>query len=190
MAGSTRRLAALGLAGLLTQGCVTGHLFEAARRREQPLAVHEAWLLGDRLVVGYTALVTDALGHPLGREERQAAIPLVALRRGDLAPDAFPLEWLASEKAGSGPLLPLSSGGGPAPSPPFLQVEERPDRTPMRLILHEADATIAPPFPANALTRTSTAVWVYPLLPLSLPVDAVVDPVGFLFLPIWVAIGD
>ena len=189
MAGSTRLVAALALAVFSTQGCVTGHLFDAARRREQPLAIHEAGLLGDRLVLGYTALVTDELGHPLGREERRAAIPLAELRRGDLPPDAFAPEWLAPGGDGSGPPLALSSDGAPPP-PPFLEVTLRPDRTPLRLVLHEADGTVDPPLPANALTRASTAPWVYPLVPLSLPVDAVVDSAGLLFLPLWVAVGD
>ena len=190
MAGSTSRVAALGLVALLTQGCVTGHFFDAARRREQPLTIEEAILQQDRLVLDYGALVTDDLGRPLGREERRVAIALADLRRGDLPPDAWPLERLASDETVPGRRLALASGAEPSPPAPFLRVEARPDGRPLRLVLHETAGAADPPLPANALTRSRTEPWVYAVLPLSLPLDAVVDSVGFVFLPVWLVVGD
>src|SRR5262245_46827364 len=80
--GCCRRRRAVALAVLVATlpGCVTGHLFDAARRRERPLAITAARLDGDRLLVRYTAQITDDAGEKLGTTEAAAAIPLAALR--------------------------------------------------------------------------------------------------------------
>ncbi len=81
MGFSTSRLVAPLLLTLGAQGCLTGHLLDAARRREQPVAFRQAFVDVDRLLLAYTALVTDDLGEPLARRERRAALALADLRR-------------------------------------------------------------------------------------------------------------
>lgn len=74
-------------------GCFTGHLLDAARRREHPLAVHAAWVEGDRLVLAWGAELRTDLGAPLGGIARAGAVPLSALA-GDtpVAADALEVE--------------------------------------------------------------------------------------------------
>src|SRR5437867_3981242 len=93
MGSSARRLVVLAL-GLGAQGCITGHLLDAARRIERPVAYRDAVISGDHLVLRYTALVTNDLGEPLTRRERRAAIALADLRRSPPVED-FPVERLA-----------------------------------------------------------------------------------------------
>src|SRR5262249_58836768 len=76
MASSRRRRpAALALLAALLPGCVSGHLLDAARRRERPIAVTAAAVDGDRLVIRYTAEVQNDAGDRLGTADGAAAIP-------------------------------------------------------------------------------------------------------------------
>src|SRR2546427_2511292 len=75
MGSSTRHGIALALLALGAQGCLTGHLLDAARRREQPVAYHDASIDGGRLLLGYSAVVSDDQGRHLERTERRAAPP-------------------------------------------------------------------------------------------------------------------
>src|SRR2546427_3274590 len=71
MGSSTRHGIALALLALGAQGCLTGHLLDAARRREQPVAYHDASIDGGRLLLGYSAVVSDDQGRHLERTERR-----------------------------------------------------------------------------------------------------------------------
>jgi hypothetical protein len=189
MACSTRRAALLAATALLP-GCVTGHLVDAARRRERPVAVETAALDRDRLLLAYTALVTDDLGARLGRRERRAAVALADIRRGDTPVEDFPVERLPDAAPFGGRSLPLRAypdgTGGQAPA---LLIERAADGRLLRLAVSEG-GNVSPPVAAGMLGRESTAPWVWPLLPIGLAVDAVVVPVLLFFAPAVILMGD
>jgi hypothetical protein len=176
-----RRLAVLAL-GLGAQGCFTGHLLDAARRIERPVAVEEAALTADRLLLRYTALVTDDLGEPLARRECRAAIALADLRRSPPV-DRFPIERLANGASLEGQRVAL---GGPVAVGPFLEVHPGGEW----FVLHTVEDGDYPPFYSAALARTRTAAWAYPLLPLTVTFDAAADPVLLFFAPMVIVLGD
>jgi len=193
MAGSTRGQpvwAALALLALGSEGCVTGHLFDAALRWEQPLHYHEARIDGDRLTVEYTALVTNDRGKVLARKERRAALPLDALRRPDLAIETFPVEHLADDAPSTGRRLALAVPDGKGAASAYLEIETAPDGQEKSFVLHDLGGRPYAPFYSTALTQTSTAPWVYPLLPLGAAVDVATFPVLLAFLPVVLLIGD
>src|SRR5262249_32690019 len=74
------RPAAVVLLAVALSGCVTGHLLDAARRRERPVDVTRASLAGDRLVVEYAAEVTDDEGTRIATTPGAAGLPLSVLR--------------------------------------------------------------------------------------------------------------
>ncbi len=193
MAGFTKPAkagAALLLLALGSAGCVTGHLFDAALRREQPLSYHDALIDGDRLVLEYTALVTNDSGKPLGRKERRAALSLTDLRRHDLPLEAFPVEHLADDSPLGGRRLPLATDGRAGGSLAYLAIEAAPDGRETSFVLHDSGGGPYAPFYSSALTRTSTAPWVYPLLPIGAVVDAATVPILLTFFPVILLIGD
>jgi len=193
MDGFTRRLgtgATLVLLLLGVEGCVTGHLFDAALRREQPLAYHDALLDQDRLALAYTALVADDAGKLLGRRERRVAISLAALRRHDLAVEAFPVEHLADDAPLTGRRLALEPEDKGDGASAYLEIERDPDGREVRFVLHDLASGPYAPFYSTALTRTSTEPWVYPLLPLGAAVDLATFPILLVFFPVMMPIGD
>ncbi len=62
----TRRRASAVVLLLALPGCVMGHVVDAGRRRETPVAVTAAGVDDDRLLIRYVATVTDDGGAPLG----------------------------------------------------------------------------------------------------------------------------
>lgn len=193
MGGFTRRTtawAALTLVTLGNEGCVTGHLFDAALRREQPVSYHDALIDGDRLALGYTALVTKDSGKVLARRERRAALSLTALRRQDLPVEAFPVEYLADDSPLAGRRLALEGKDGTSGAPAYLEIETAPDGRETRFVLHDSDGGPYAPFYSSALTRTSTAPWVYPLLPFGAAVDLATFPILLFFFPVMLLIGE
>jgi hypothetical protein len=172
----------------LTQGCVTGHLLDAARRYERPLAYREVFLDGDRLLLEYTVLLTDDDGRPLGRTERHAAIALADLRRAQLPVERFPVARLDRASL-RGQRVALSTTD--IASPPFLELERGADGRDERFVLHDGrDDSPYAAFYSSALTRSRTALWAYPLLPVALAVDVVSNPVLLFFAPAMITIGD
>ncbi len=193
MAGSTRggkAWAALVLLTLGSEGCVTGHLLDAALLREQPLSYHDAFIEGDELRLGYTALVTNDAGKVRGRRERRAALSLAVLRRGDFPVEAFPIEHLADDAPLTGRRLALATQDGVGAAPAYLEIDAAPDGRETRFVLHDSDGGPYAPFYSNALTRTSTAPWVYPLLPIGAAADLAVFPILVTFLPLMLLVGD
>ena len=198
MGSSTRCAAALALLALGAQACITGHLLDAARRVEQPIVYHDAFVDHDRLLLGYTALVTDADGQPLAREERRVAIALVRLRRAEMPLEALRYEARADDvplhgrQVGLfvGATSPNGAAAGLAPPPPFLEIINGPTGRPERLVLHDAEDNRYARFYSAAFTRRRMAPWVYPLLPLSLAIDAATNPVLLLFAPAVIVVGD
>jgi hypothetical protein len=187
---------ALALLALAASGCMTGHALEAARRREQVLAYREAFLDGNRLVLGYRALVSNDEGEPVAERDRWAAIELADLRGPRVPPvEDFPVAWLDGPPTGGRPaVLRISDADSAGPctaaDAPYLDVE-RVDGRHTRVVLRDAQApTPYAPLHSAALTRVSTVPWVYPLVPLTLAVDAVVDPVLLFFAPAVLVVGD
>jgi hypothetical protein len=193
MVGFTRRgraWAALLVLALGSEGCVTGHLFEAALRREQPFSYDNAAIEGDRLTLEYTALVTNDAGKVLARRERRAAISLAALRRPDLPVEAFPVEHLPDDAPLAGRRLAIEARDKEGDLRSYLEVETAPDGRQVHFLLHDPEGGPYAPFYSNALTRTSTAPWVYPLLPLGAAVDLATFPILVAFFPIVLLAGD
>jgi hypothetical protein len=151
---------------------------------------HDAFVDGDRLVLAYTALVTDQFGRPLERTERRAAVALADLGREDLAVEDLPVDHPLARAPLRGLRVPLRAGGdGPDESRAFLQVEASEDPHLTRLLLHDPPVRYTPLY-ASALLTTHTAPWAYPLVPLALALDVAVDPVLLFLAPAVIFVGD
>jgi len=174
---------------LAAQGCVTGHLLDAARRIERPAAYREASLDGDRLLLRYATLVTDDDGRPLGRAARRVAIAVADLRRADVPVERFPVRHLPDAGPLPGRPLALTTGNGPAGGS-VLDVEQDPDGRPFRVVLDDAGSGAPGAFYPAALTTRRTALWAYPLLPLSVAIDVATNPVLMFFAPAVIVFAD
>lgn len=181
------RVAAVGLLAAGLTGCVTGHLFDAARRREHPLEIMAAARDGDHVLVRYRAEVTGDMGAPHGIVERGAGLPLAVLRAPTTPnADAVSPIWVTPTRVAHATPLPLARDVplvGPA-----LGVL-RADGRDAALVWHDGAAAGAP-IPTSALTRLRTAPWVWPLVPAALAADAVVVPVLVLFSPSMLVTGE
>jgi hypothetical protein len=188
MARSTRRwLSALLLIG--SQGCVTGHLLDATRRYERPAVYHEAALDDGRLLFTYSAIVTDQFGERVGEApERRVAIPLADLGR-EVRADAIHVDRLSAAGLHGRPVPVLVDGASCRNrEPPAVAIEETPEGE-TDLVL----CTVSGPLgrvPCTALVQTTTPPWVYVLLPFTVALDAVSDPVLLLFAPAVILTGD
>jgi hypothetical protein len=175
-------------------GCMTGHLLDAARRRERPVVVTGAGLDGDRLLVRYTAEVSDDAGRVLGTTESAAAVPLVALR-APVSPDAdaVAVTPIAPARVAQAQLVRLArgtNGGADVCAGPSLDVTEADGRD-VGLIWRDASGEAAgAPLPTAALTQVRIAPWVWPLVPATLAVDAVGTPLLLFFAPAVMVIGE
>lgn len=190
MRSSSRCAAALAALTLVAPGCVTGHLLDAARRRERPVEIEAASLDGERLVLAYAAQASDDRGHPLFRAERRAAVPLGQLRDGSRPTDAYTIAWLPAEGPLPGRALPVVRPGELPPAPTFVAIAAAGEAGAPVVHLRGADDVAAAGFPAAALTRRTTAPWSYALLPLTVAFDAAtLPPLAVLGLPL-LAFGD
>lgn len=168
--GRSTRIVAAALAAVLvaTSGCVTGHLLDVGRRREYVASVREAWVDGDRLVIGYDARVTDDNGRTLGRTPRWIVVPLA----GVTTPATLRPEPLRSWDRSGRPVA-VWDGTGTPPAPPFLRVTPAEDGD--LLLAYEEPADPATLY-ASALTQVWTTPWVYLLVPFTLAFDLVTTP--------------
>lgn len=167
-----------------TSGCVTGHLLDAARRWETPADVEAASLDGDRLALRYRVTVNDDLGDAIGERRRSIAVSIASLR-SDVTPA---IEELPDDGSLPGRPIPVARGID-ATDTPALAVTPSGEGRPMRLDLRD-DRTAGATLYTNALERSSTAAWAYPLLPFAAAVDAVGVPVLIFFLPAVMVMGD
>jgi hypothetical protein len=172
--GSCTRAVGIVLLAVTIAGCVTGHLFEAGRRWEQPRAFEAASLDGGRLYVRYVAAVTDDAGVPRGERRRRAVVTRERLAGPRIAAEDVRAEQVSDVGPLPGRVVAIEASGAGAPA--FLVVRD--------------DRDSLAPLPANAFTTTSTAPWVYPLIPLALCVDATTVPVLLFFAPGAIVIGD
>ncbi len=178
------------LLALGATGCFTGHLLDLARRVERPAAYEQAAIDGERLLLAYTALVTDDVDQPIERTERRVAVALSDLRRRDVPVAHFPVTPLPAHAAlGGQPVALVKSPAGAPNQWPFLEIEEGSAGRPVRAVLHDGGEEFAPLY-SGALARRRTAVWAYPLVPFTLAFDAVTDPVLLLFAPAVIVLGD
>ena len=196
MASSRRRRpAALALLAAVLPGCVSGHLLDAARRRERPIAVTGAAVDGDRLVVRYTAEVQNDAGDRLGTADGAAAIPLATLRAAQSpAADAVSPSWLSPSRSGIGVPVTIEraghGGAGATCAGPVLEVIAKDGRDTALVWRDPPGAPPYAPVPLAALTRSRTAPWAWPLMPPMLAVDAVLTPVLVVLAPSVMFLGE
>ena len=189
-----RRLGALALLAAVLPGCVTGHLLDAARRRERPLAIDGAALDGDRLVVRYTAEVTNDAGTRLGTTPAVAALPLATLR-APVTPraDAVRPVWRAPGRSAGGRPVAVVRGGIPEAwkgACPAVEVVREDGRDTALVWRDDPASPPWAPVPTAALTRLRTAPWAWTLVPATLAVDAVAVPVLLFFAPAMMVLGE
>ena len=189
------RLAALALLSAVLPGCVSGHLLDAARRRERPIAVTGAAVDGDRLVVRYTAEVQNDAGDRLGTADGAAAIPLATLRATQSpAADAVAPSWLSPSRSGIGVPVTIErdghGGAGATCAGPVLEVIAKDGRDTALVWRDPPGAPPYAPVPLAALTRSRTAPWAWPLMPPMLAVDAVLTPVLVILAPSVMVLGE
>ena len=189
------RLAALALLSAVLPGCVSGHLLDAARRRERPIAVTAAAVDGDRLVIRYTAEVQNDAGDRLGTAAGAAAIPLATLRAAQSpAADAVSPSWLSPSRSGVGVPVTIERDGhgdaGATCAGPVLEVIAKDGRDTALVWRDPPGAPPYAPVPLAALTRSRTAAWAWPLMPPMLAVDAVLTPVLVILAPSVMVLGE
>jgi len=173
MARSTRQILCIWVAALQV-GCITGQAFDAARLDEGPEELVEACRQGDWLRVRYTAVATREFGQVISRHERASAIRLSDLEaRPRLPVDRVEILILEPESVQSGPDC--------RAVPAKLSVLDTPYR---------AGSENTAVIPSGVLHRDRTAAWVYPLVPLTLALDAAVTPLLLVFWAPYVAASD
>ena len=170
MAGCTevRRLLAFALSAALVApmtGCATGGLLAAGKRTERVAWFRDARTDGERLWLSYEAQIRDADGALVATRERT-----VVLRVADLDPELgipvedFPLRWLDPDE------IPVDTWTLP------LLVARRGDVEVGFRIANLDGAPEQAHFHPGALTRRSTAGWVWAIYPFALSWDAVALP--------------
>lgn len=200
MAGSAenRRLAVLAAAVLLAPGCFTGHLLDAARRREHPVAIREAATDGGRLLLVWNARVTDDLGQDRGTETRGASIRLAELAATRPRPQAFAPStrpWRAATPLvirRKPEVVAPCTDEEPVPSAPArdeVVVSDLSDPITAWLAVRLGGQCFGP-VPLANLSRTRFAPWVWLLLPPATMLDLAVAPPLLLFAPAVIAMGE
>ena len=173
MARSTREIFCV-LVAALQVGCITGQAFDAARLDEGPEELVEACRQGDWIRVRYQAVSTREFGQVVSRHERAAAIRLSDLEaRPRLPVDRVEVLALEPGEVKSGPDCLAIPATLVAPGNPSDDGGE--------------DKVIVP---RGVLHRDRTAAWVYPLVPLTLALDAAATPVLLVFWAPYVAASD
>lgn len=190
MACCTERLVAGVVLAAVASGCFSGHLLDAARRRERMLHVQEAFVGDDELVLRYAAVDANDAGRVVDRREQWVAIPLADMRTAGRPVDTLDVTWLDATSARRRSGRPVAIVRTPDPGAPSLEAVTADGRD-VALVLHETrGVSPAPPLDTRAFTRIHVRPWVWPLLPFTFAVDAVGTPVLLLFAPAVIALGD
>lgn len=194
MASCAERAGLVALLAIALPGCVTGHLLDAARRRERPVAITGAALDGDGVVLRYDAEVTDDAGVPIGARTAAVAVPLETFRTATaLAAEAVPWRRVAAGRSPAGRSVPLIRGPdapGTRPDGPALHVQAEDGRDTALVWRDAPGAAPGGAVPTAAFTRIDTAPWVWPLLPGGLAIDVVVTPILVFFAPAVMVVGE
>jgi len=178
------RLLALVLAAGLS-GCVSGHVLDAARRREVPARVTAAALDGDDLVVVVeTTTVTD-LDRPTGRGTTRARVPLAALH-ATRPVDELPVCFEPAGRPLPGTSLAVVETDATVPAGAVAHVSSEPPAT---LRLAGANGEVRVLYLA-ALTRSHYRPWAWALMPMAVGVDAVIVPPLLALAPVVMVLGD
>lgn len=181
----------LALCALVGTGCVTGHAWQKARRWERVDGYREARVVDGRLLVHYTAALTTDEDLQVGERDRWVEIPLDELRAAPPV-ERFRVRRLRAAPA-AGEVVAVCDAAGNAE--PARCAVGRPSLCPLGdggtagFVLTDETGTY-PAFHSAALTRASTAPWVYPVLPFTVAVDSVMVPGLLLLAPVWIVLGD
>ena len=142
---------------------MTGHTLDGARLDERPEKILEACHRDEWLDVRYRAVSTREFGEVVARDERAAAIRLAHLKTWPrVQVDTIEVVPLDPKNVASGKDCTVVA---------------------VRLGLPEAPGANAPlAIPHGVLHRDRTAAWAYPLVPLTLVVDAALSP---LLIALW-----
>jgi hypothetical protein len=171
--------------GMLLSGCVSGHVLDAARRREVPAGVTAAALAGDDLVVVVdTTTVTD-LDRPVGRGTTRARVALAALASGRPI-DRFPVRFARVRAPLPQPPLPVVPAAAPSPPGRFARLSTEP---PAALLVYGLSDEAAVLW-LDTLTRRRYRPWAWAVMPLAVAVDVAIVPPLLLLAPIVMVIGD
>jgi hypothetical protein len=188
------RALALASLALLSTGCWTGYLYQVSRVRESVVDYSAAWTDGQRLVLAYDVVVSNASGEPIATEPR-----LVELRVDDLTAhpelpvDAFPVVVLAPPSRPAlddreVPILPPTdarlhplASSDVEGATAWLLVEGAQEGRLESLDLFAIDAHGAAPdrvgrLYSDALYRERTAWWAYACFPVAGALDVALAP--------------
>ena len=174
MARSTRKILCA-LTAALQLGCITGLAFDGARLDEGPEELVEACRQGEWLRVRYDAISTREFGQVVSRGERAAAIRLADLEARPRLP-VDRVEVLAIEPGE------MQSGPGCLAVTAKLVASDN--------TTNRAENDHAVVVPRGVLHRDRTATWVYPLVPLTLALDAAATPLLLVFWGPYMAVSD
>lgn len=149
-------------------GCVTGHLIDAGQRYEKVARFESACVVGDHLFVEYTARLEASRGELVSEHLRVATVSLREV--GTVPPppvDTVTVEWV------EGPENCLEIGAS--------RVQR--DGKPFALVI-EDDRSDPITVYSGTFTRSTTALWIVPIFPLTVAADAVATiPLALLATP-------
>lgn len=185
MACSSRRVLAAALVGLAAlPGCFSGHLYEAARRREFVVRYDRAFVADGRLRVDYRVDVRDPSGTSLRRARRSASLALTDLGAlPEIPVDEIAVDVSRRVPAPAGEPVALARSAAEtraAPTPLVLLIRQEDDGDAGFALLRREPEERLGGLRSGALVRDREAPWVYPLLPLSAALDVAVTPVHVL----------
>jgi len=167
---------------VMGSGCVSGHLLDAGRRREVPVALGAARIDGDDVLFTVRTRTVNDLGRPAGSGATSARVPLADLAAARPI-DEVRVRFLRALPSDAEPPLPIVRGDDPRAS--AVRVEG----DPVAIVLRHDGAEL-PPFPLVALTRQRYSPWIWSVMPAAVAVDAVIVPPLLLLAPAIIVMGD
>jgi hypothetical protein len=180
----SRAVAGLVVGGLLS-GCLSGHVLDAARRREVPVGVTAAALDGDDLVVDVETTTTTDLGRPTGHGATRGRVAMATL--GGVRPvDQLAVRFEPVRGPLPGRPLPVIADPAATPRAPSVQM----GTTPLGVLHVHGVGDDERLLYLDALTRHHYRPWAWAVMPFAVVLDAAVVPPLLLLAPIVMVIGD